>query len=206
MALSNLKERCSKQQKKLDEMEREKLVLHMENEQMAKTLHRLDGDNMELRERNLQVSHELKQSHYEIIELRRHLDEQPMAMSMLDEDVDHDAAVLDDIQKVNQSMSLLKQNLLEQQNFVKRLIIESQSSQDGGTTPNNSPIPSSLGLTASPASSMLEKVCPMCEAVFNATTINHEDFVTHVNSHFSFEESDTLQNYEFVDENDASMS
>ena len=73
MALSNLKDRCTKQQKKLDDLEREKLVLQMENETLTKNLHRLDEDNMVLRERNLEVNHELKQSNYEIVELRRHL-------------------------------------------------------------------------------------------------------------------------------------
>ena len=83
LALSNLKDRCTKQQKKLDDLEREKLVLQMENETLTKSLHRLDEDNMVLRERNLEVNHELKQSNYEIVEMRRHLsafgNEEPMS-------------------------------------------------------------------------------------------------------------------------------
>ena len=74
MALSNLKERCSSQQKKLDDFEREKLVLLYENEDLKVNLRQLDEDNLDLREKNLEVNHQLKQSQYEIIELRRHLD------------------------------------------------------------------------------------------------------------------------------------
>ena len=94
MALSNLKDRCAKQQKKLDDLEREKLVLQMENETLAKGLHRLDEDNMALRERNLEVSHELKQSNYEVVELRRHLSstgvEEPMSLVVVDEEESDD--------------------------------------------------------------------------------------------------------------------
>ena len=90
MALSTLKDRCAKQQKKLDDLEREKLVLQMENETLAKNLHRLDEDNMVLRERNLEVSHELKQSSYEVVELRRHLSsqgvEEPMSLVVAEEE------------------------------------------------------------------------------------------------------------------------
>ena len=89
MALSTLKDRCAKQQKKLDDLEREKLVLQMENESLAKSLHRLDEDNMVLRERNLEVSHELKQNSYEVVELRRHLSsqgvEEPMSLVVAEE-------------------------------------------------------------------------------------------------------------------------
>jgi len=89
MALSTLKDRCAKQQKKLDDLEREKLVLQMENETLAKSLHRLDEDNMVLRERNLEVSHELKQNSYEVVELRRHLSsqgvEEPMSLVVAEE-------------------------------------------------------------------------------------------------------------------------
>ena len=73
IALGSLKDRCSSQQKKLDDFEREKLVLLYENEDLKVNLAQLDEDNLDLRERNLEVNHQLKQSQYEIIELRRHL-------------------------------------------------------------------------------------------------------------------------------------
>ena len=107
-------------------------------------------------------------------------------------------------------MNSLKHHLLEQQNFVKRLVLETQTNnaaallqEKNEATPNNSPIPSVQEIRSEFST---EKVCPMCEAVFDATMMTHEDFVSHVNSHFSFEESETLHNYEFVDGNDASMS
>ena len=51
-----------------------KLVLLYENEDLKVNLRQLDEDNLELREKNLEVNHQLKQSQYEILELRRHLD------------------------------------------------------------------------------------------------------------------------------------
>ena len=75
LALSNLKERCSKQQKKLDDLERDKLVLNIENEELAKTLRKMNDDNMDIREKNLEINHELKQSQFEIVQLKRKLDQ-----------------------------------------------------------------------------------------------------------------------------------
>ena len=44
-----------------------------------------------------------------------------------------------------------------------------------------------------------QQVCPMCEARFSSIEVTREDFVTHVNSHFSFEDDlETLQNYEII--------
>ena len=74
VALSTLKDRCSKQQKKLDELEREKLVLSVENDQLAKSLHDLDEENVTLRERNLKLNHQLEQDQDQILDLQRHLD------------------------------------------------------------------------------------------------------------------------------------
>ena len=48
-------------------------MLLYENEDLKVNLAQLDEDNLDLRERNLEVNHQLKQSQYEIIELRRHL-------------------------------------------------------------------------------------------------------------------------------------
>lgn len=85
LALSNLKERCSSQQKRLDELEKERLYLRLENEDLASSLHKLDEENMELRERNLGITHQLKQSHYELLEAKRQIDNvgkmEPMSVS-----------------------------------------------------------------------------------------------------------------------------
>ena len=74
MALSNLKERCSKQQKKLDDLEREKLVLRVENETLSKSFYELDQENVILREKNLQLNHRLEMDQDQILDLQRHLD------------------------------------------------------------------------------------------------------------------------------------
>jgi len=239
MALSNLKERCSSQQKKLDDFEREKLVLLYENEDLKVNLRQLDEDNLELRERNLEVNHQLKQSQYEILELRRHLDrvgrsnsqEVAAVASMLssaeviDNHYSDTEELTREVHKVNESMSLLKKSLLEQQLFVKRLIEETRLTESGAKDEVFLEASSSIGAVATAAENVtptnslrLEEsamavsydptrpqVCPMCEATFPAVDFTQEGFLDHVNSHFTCEdEADTLQNYEVVNA-DASM-
>ena len=93
-------------------------------------------------------------------------------------------------------MSDLKKNLLEQQEHVKQLLIHASKS----------------GLTESSPALVTEEVsnsaqiCPMCEVSFAPDRMTQEEFVNHVNGHFSFEDDldGTLENYEVVD--DASMS
>jgi len=237
MALSNLKERCSSQQKKLDDFEREKLVLLYENEDLKVNLRQLDEDNLELREKNLEVNHQLKQSQYEILELRRHLDRvgrsngQDVTSTEAMEAIDNhysDATseeLTREVHKVNDSMSLLKRSLLEQQLFVRSLIeetilAESESKDEVFQEASNNSIGMGVAITenVTPTNSLrLEElavsydpnrpqVCPMCEATFPAVDFTQEGFLDHVNGHFTCEEEpDTLHNYEVVDEADASM-
>ena len=50
------------------------------------------------------------------------------------------------------------------------------------------------------SSNSMDQICPMCEAKFPVAEMTQEDFVSHVNGHFSFDEdSDTLQNYEIIE-------
>ena len=74
VALSSLTDRCSKQQKKLEDMEREKILLHVENEQLNKSLNQFDQENLVLREKNLELSHRLERDQEQISDLQRHLD------------------------------------------------------------------------------------------------------------------------------------
>ena len=234
MALSNLKERCSSQQKKLDDFEREKLVLLYENEDLKVNLRQLDEDNLGLRERNLEVNHQLKQSQYEILELRRHLErvgrgqEDQVSVATAAEEVidtnysDTEEELAREVHKVNESMSLLKRRLLEQQLFVKKLIDEAkvepgtkkeatgaaaEPSKNITTTENTTPTNSLITLDdGSQYDPTRPQVCPMCEATFPAVDVTHEVFVDHVNSHFTCEEEpDTLHNYEVVENVEASM-
>jgi len=130
MALSNLKERCSKQQKKLDDLEREKLVLRVENETLSKSFYELDQENVILREKNLQLNHRLEMDQDQILDLQRHLDsiglqnpgtscnQSPVLSSnnkvthTETEDVDE---LLEEVTKVDESMNVLKSALLKQQ-------------------------------------------------------------------------------------------
>ena len=238
MALSNLKERCSSQQKKLDDFEREKLVLLYENEDLKANLRQLDEDNLELREKNLDVNQQLKQSQYEILELRRHLDRvgrsngqdvtSTEAMEAIDNHYSDTTSeeLTREVHKVNDSMSLLKRSLLEQQLFVKSLIEETMLAESGtnqdevfqeasntsiganaaipeNVTPTNSLRLEELAVSCDPNR---PQVCPMCEASFPAVDFTQEGFLDHVNGHFTCEEEpDTLHNYEIVDKADASM-
>lgn len=147
IALGNLKDRCSSQQKKLDDFEREKLVLLYENEDLKVNLAQLDEDNLDLRERNLEVNHQLKQSQYEILELRRHLSGvgrnstvssnqaglEATTTTGMETVVDNhysdtEEDLAQEVYKVNESMSLLKRSLIDQQLFVKKLIQETAAS------------------------------------------------------------------------------
>ena len=74
VALSSLTDRCSKQQKKLEDMEREKILLRVENEQLNKSLDQFDQENLVLREKNLELSHRLERDQEQISDLQRHLD------------------------------------------------------------------------------------------------------------------------------------
>jgi len=146
IALGNLKDRCTSQQKKLDDFEREKLVLLYENEDLKVNLAQLDEDNLDLRERNLEVNHQLKQSQYEILELRRHLSGvgrnttvsnqaslEATTTTGMEAVVDNhysdtEEELAQEVHKVNESMSLLKRSLIDQQLFVKKLIQETAAS------------------------------------------------------------------------------
>ena len=74
VALNSLTDRCSKQQKKLEDLEREKILLRVENEQLNKSLNQFDQDNLVLREKNLELSHRLERDQEQISDLQRHLD------------------------------------------------------------------------------------------------------------------------------------
>ena len=74
VALSSLTDRCSKQQKKLEDVEREKILLRVENEQLNKSLNQFDQENLVLREKNLELSHRLERDQEQISDLQRHLD------------------------------------------------------------------------------------------------------------------------------------
>ena len=129
--------------------------------------------------------------------------------------------LLKEVFTVSASMACLKKDLLDQQNFVKKLIQETETRSAVATaersdlqnsyipeeeevTPENSLIIGTNFENSSNAMGTRHQICPMCEANFPVLSNTHEDFVNHVNSHFSFEEEgDTIHNYEIVDPNEA---
>ena len=93
-----------------------------------------------------------------------------------------------EVLRVGEAMEDLKKNLLDQQNYVKKLINSSSMT----TTAQYCP----------PEPMTSPQICPMCEVHFAPERMTHEEFVNHVNGHFSFE--DDLDNFEVVE--DSSMS
>lgn len=204
MALSTFKDRCSSQQRKLDELEREKLTLCLRNEEMRRTLEKLDHENMELRQQNLVFGHQLKVS-----QQSTSLEKDP-SQSTESEDL------LNDVLNVRESMKLVKSSLLQQQNLVKKMMEETRLRLAAASSmQDKDPQANSINATDAPPEESMhhehdeikQQICPMCEAHFPSISCTHEDFVTHVNSHFTIEDQpETLTNFEVVDEADVSMT
>lgn len=203
MALRTLTDRCSNQQRKLDELEREKLTLCLRNEELRRSLDKLDQENMELRQQNLVFGHQFYAS-------QTSMDSPLSKSSSLTADSSTED-LLNDVLNVRESMNLVKKTLLQQQNIVKKMMQETRLRLEEAT---NSSMQDSINLNPAPLEEteqmhdeIKQQICPMCEAHFPAVSCTHEDFVTHVNSHFTIEDQpDTLTNFEVVDENDVSMT
>ena len=58
----------------MEDLEREKILLRDENEQLNKSLNQFDQENLVLREKNLELSHRLERDQEQISDLQRHLD------------------------------------------------------------------------------------------------------------------------------------
>lgn len=110
----------------------------------------------------------------------------------------HSFDISGEVLRVGEAMSDLKKTLLEQQNYVKELLTHASKV---GLPDTRSPCP-----TTDEVTSTSSQICPMCEVAFAPDRMTHEEFVNHVNGHFSFEDDldGTLDNYEVVD--DSSMS
>ena len=56
----SIKEKCQKQQKRLDELEGEKRTLEISKENIYSEIKKLHESNVKLRDKNLQLSHDLQ--------------------------------------------------------------------------------------------------------------------------------------------------
>lgn len=151
LALHAIKERCGRQQRRLDELEVERSSLLANRSHLTSTIQRLDEDNLRLRQKNLELNHELHRNSWQTLELKDQLDQ---ALQDLHQEKQHEepmsimepeppaAAAEDDLDdltfqliKANDRMCELKDILLGQQDTVKQLIV--------GIATNNSCISSS---------------------------------------------------------------
>ncbi|XP_023325910.1 uncharacterized protein LOC111699458 [Eurytemora carolleeae] len=75
LAIISLKDKCQKQQKRLEELEGEKIILEISKENIYSEIKKLHESNVKLRDKNLQLSHDLQVKSIECTELRRTLED-----------------------------------------------------------------------------------------------------------------------------------
>lgn len=260
IALIAMKERCQRQQKRVEELERENLLMAEVRADLYNEVKRLHETNVKLREKNLQLNNELRLKSNECVEVREALSksktnntssarqlqrlQNEVAMianrerrakdskDSIDEDhptemlmsltPDNDNSTLDNISysqfneedscklldKTTSRMSTIKQTLLSEQQAIMEAIQTLEHRQAVAAQHAESLI--SASLAAAQKLSVREELvlaesgggggvrkCPMCEAAF-PKTVSHDEFESHVVEHFSFEESETLTNFDTV--------
>lgn len=70
IALLTMKDRCTRQQRQIDDLEREKTSLQSSRSDMYEEVKRLHETNVKLREKNLKLNHELHQKSRENVDIR----------------------------------------------------------------------------------------------------------------------------------------
>lgn len=263
IALIAMKDRCQRQQKRVEELERENLMMAEVRADLYNEVKRLHETNVKLREKNLQLNNEVRLKSNECVEVRealsksktnnssnaRQLQRLQNEFSMIanrerrasnrdkdsiDEDhptemlmsltPDNDTSTLDNIsysqfneedsckllEKTTSRMSTIKQTLLSEQQAIMEAIQTLEHRRAIAAQNAESLISASLAAAQklSVRDEMAEREvqggggggdrkCPMCEASF-PKTVSHDEFESHVVEHFSFEESDTLTNFDTV--------
>jgi len=246
IALMSMTDRCTKQQKQIDDLEKGKKDLYIQ-------LKKMHEENVKLREKNVSLSHEVHTKSKKLSEVQecwnrdKEMNEsnvkqlEKLQQEMLgfgnkhgnrsfdsfDMDSTNDnISSLDttDVQETEVSSSIMnnandeikthldtskqgigdiKDALLQQQSLLKSAIeamkqrktVSDQSAERLiaavlTTVVSRSGIDNVSGVMGS-------RVCPMCEAVF-PDTCPHDEFETHVVEHFSYEESETLRQFDTV--------
>ena len=243
IALFSMKERCTRQQKRIDELESENSMLDTSRKDLYNELKKLHEANVKLREKNVSLSHELHLKSKDLSETRETLErdrtrnkDNVKQLEKLQEDIlrrRDSVAVLDDdddctdnemisslppippqavigpkdgemqslLDSGRSSISSIKSCLLTQQDQLKRALqslTEKKSLADQSAEELISAVlTSSINNTAQAQTGQVAKCCPMCEVLFPAD-ISQAEFESHVMEHFSYEESDTLRNFDTV--------
>eukprot|EP00092_Neocalanus_flemingeri_P030298 GFUD01032890.1.p1 GENE.GFUD01032890.1~~GFUD01032890.1.p1 ORF type:complete len:289 (+),score=90.20 GFUD01032890.1:51-917(+) len=245
IALFSLKDRCTKQQKRIDDLEGENIVLNNSRAEIYAEMKKLHEANVKLREKNLSLSHELHMRSKENCEMKvqwdtdrsRNLsnvrqlerlqkdviqrsartismeenDSEDDTIASMKYEVAKDASETDIVEDEEMrtlvdtgadTMSQIKQNLQSQQVQILGALKTLQQKKTLADQRAESLISASLAVAVLQADTKdsttpAGRCCPMCEAVF-PTEISHEEFESHVVEHFSYEESDTLRNFDTV--------
>jgi len=260
VALLGMKERCTRQQRRIDELEQENLQLNTSRNDLYGEIKKLHEANVKLRERNLAIGRELHLTNREKCDLRskweeeraghnkdvRQLErlqqevikrartlsreeereeEQQQISSLRDwaeeatEDTVKEVAAETDSKERNEgaegqgekeglglmaeagadSMLEIAGRLAEQRDLLKAAVVTMQQKKTLNDQAVETVIASSLA--AAVAARQRDggvRRCPMCEATFPEESTTQEQFETHVVDHFSYEEANTLSNFDTV--------
>merc|ERR1719228_586719 len=240
-----MKERCTKQQRRIDELEAEKVTLNNSRAELYTEMKKLHEANFKLREKNLSLSSELHMRSKENCEMKVQWDKDrtmnmsnvkqlerlqkdviqrsARTISMDDNDSEDDtiASMKFDVSKDETSeadtsedeemrtlvetgadtMNQIKLKLKNQQAQILAALKTLQQRKNLSDQRAECLISASLEAvirkTEQSSSSPAGRCCPMCEVVF-PLDIDQEEFESHVVEHFSYEESDTLKNFDTV--------
>jgi len=246
IALFSLKDRCTKQQKRIDELEGEKVALNNSRAELYSEMKKLHEANFKLREKNLSLSSELHMRSKENCEMKVQWDKdksrnmsnvkqlerlqkdviqrsaRTISMDENDSEDDTIASINYEVATVDASeadavedeemktlvdtgadtMNQIKMNLKNQQTQILSALKTLQQKKTISDQRAESLISASLEAAVRRTeldSSTIPagRCCPMCEVVFPLES-SQEEFESHVVEHFSYEESDTLRNFDTV--------
>jgi len=260
VALLGMKERCTRQQRRIDELEQENLQLNTSRNDLYGEIKKLHEANVKLRERNLAIGRELHLTNREKCDLRskweeeraghnkdvRQLErlqqevikrartlsreeereeEQQQISSLRDwaeeatEDTVKEVAAETDSRERKEgiegqgeneglglmaeagadSMLEIAERLAEQRDLLKAAVVTMQQKKTLNDQAVETVIASSLAAAVAARQRDGEvRRCPMCEATFPEESTTQEQFETHVVDHFSYEEANTLSNFDTV--------
>ena len=238
IALFSMKERCTRQQKRIDDLESENSMLNSSRADLYNELKKLHEANVKLREKNVGLSHELHLRSKDLSETRETLQRDRTRnkdnvrqleklqqdilrrsdpVQLLDDDDEDcgdnmissippeyvidgkDEEMLNLLDSSKSSIINIKSCLLMQQEELKRALQslrQKKSMSDQSAEELISAILSS-SISSAGAGQQAAKCCPMCEVLF-PPNISQTEFETHVMEHFSYEESETLRNFDTV--------
>ena len=221
MSLLHLKERCQRQQKTIDGLEKENDAVRESRDDLYAQVRRLHEANVALREKNLGLNAKLHEKSRENVEIRDNLnslrDQHENSLRQLDrlqthfgDPVDADEAD-DDVAMIGLAgegqMLDIRAKLLEQREQIKEAVKKlAESVGNKRSDPRAISLPATTTRTtttseeeasAAASSSPRGRTCPMCEARFGAD-VAQEAFEAHVFDHFNYEEGETLRNFDLV--------